>query len=150
MFHTLRRIAVIDDDCISLFLINKLLLQKQITDATIPFSNGIDALNYFSSNSESLLKLPDLILLDIKMPEMSGWQFLRELNQIEFTAGYKPQICILSAETTIDFDIFKNSHCVKGYLLKPIILSKLVTVIESLTTKIQDRDLANISLAAYE
>lgn len=141
MSESLHSVVVIDDDYISLFLITKFLGEKQIAETILPFTNGIDALNYIAANAGDFLKLPDLILLDIKMPDINGWQFLHEINKIKFIAGYEPAICILSAETTIDFNIERNWPCVKGYLLKPILLNKLTAVIESLVTKVENNNM---------
>ena len=148
MPKSLRRVIAVDDDYISLFLITNLFAQEKIADTLLPFTNGTEALNYLSKNAGDFSQLPELILLDIKMPDISGWQFLQRLNNIEFVAGYEPAICIISAGISIDFDVLENSPYVKGYLLKPIIQNKLLAILESLTSKIQESDvMENISTA---
>ena len=58
---------------------------------------------------------PDLIILDIKMPVMSGLAFLREIS----TAGGKPkhQVLILTARTALD-NFFADVD-VAGFMAKP-------------------------------
>ncbi len=124
-------IAIIDDDEISLLLIRKLIEQKKIARTVLPFSSGLEALNYFENNASDVTQLPSVVLLDITMPLISGWQFLEELDKIEFADGYKPAICIISAFTAIDFETLREYSAVKGYLTKPVIPNKLIALIES-------------------
>jgi CheY-like chemotaxis protein len=137
MLQPLRRVIIIEDDYISLYLINKLLREKNIAETILPFTNGIEALNYLLKNAKDFSELPEFILLDMKMPEINGWQFLQELNKIEFVTGYQPVVCIVSAEITVDFNLLNTWSCVKGYLQKPILPNKLIKVIQSLSTKVE-------------
>ena len=114
MFQPLNRIINIDDDYISLFLTTKFLAGNKIADTTLPFTNGIDALRYLEQNAQIPSVLPELILLDIMMPDINGWQFLAELNNIEFIAGYEPVVCIVSAQTITNFEILKCYPISKG------------------------------------
>ena len=136
MYVNSNAVAVIDDDEISLLLIKRFLEQK-ITQNVLPFSNGLEALNYFEKNASQTTQLPAVILLDITMPLMSGWQFLNELSKIEFADGYKPVICIISAYVTIDFEKLRNYSFIKGYLTKPVIPKKLIAMIESVATNLK-------------
>ena len=132
MPNSLNTVAIVDDDDISLLLITKFLEQKQAAKTILRFSSGFDALNYLENNAERFPELPSVILLDITMPMMNGWQFLKELNKINFAAGYQPAVCIISASATIDFEILKNYPAVKGYIVKPVIPNKLIAMMESI------------------
>jgi len=123
-------VAIIDDDNISLLLIKKILEQKRIAENIFLFSSGFDALHYFENNIHNIEQLPSVLLLDITMPLMNGWQFLKEFQKIEFTNDYKPAIFIISAGANIDYEALKAYPCVKGFLLKPVIPEKLATMIE--------------------
>jgi len=132
MSDHLNTVAIIDDDTISLLLIRKFLEQKQAAKIILPFSSGFEGLSFLESNANNFSELPWLILLDITMPGMSGWQFLRELKKIKFVDSYKPAVCIISASETIDFQLFKNYPFIKGYLIKPVIPGKLIAMVEQL------------------
>lgn len=124
-------IAIIDDDEISLLLIRKLFEQKKIAKTILSFSSGLEALDYFENNASEITQLPSVVLLDITMPLISGWQFLDELNKIEFVAGYTPAVCIISAFVTVDFEVLRKYPVIKGYLTKPVVPNKLIALIES-------------------
>ena len=78
-------------------------------------ANGKDALEVFE-NEES----PCLILLDLMMPVMDGWEFLRELRQ---KSGKIPPVVIISAY----LDKSKPIEA-EGFLRKPFMMG---TVIET-------------------
>jgi CheY-like chemotaxis protein len=140
----LNSIAIIDDDEFSLLLIKKFIEQKKIAKTILPFSSGLEALNYFESNASDVTRLPSIVLLDITMPLMSGWQVLDELNKIEFVAGYKPPVCIISAFTSIDFEALRKYPLIRGYLTKPVIPNKLIALIESVTTGTQTSNVVKL------
>jgi len=60
---------------------------------------------------------PDLMLLDINMPDMDGWAVLRTLKEKGLTEGMK--IMMLTATTEIGTDIFGLQDVVTGYIRKP-------------------------------
>lgn len=149
MFQPLQRIALVDDEHISLLLITKFLLKNKIAESVLPFTGGIEALTFLTGFAGESSKLPELILLDIRMPEFSGWQFLEKLSTIKFAGGYEPAICILSAESFTDFELSKWS-CIKGHILKPIRMNELVSVIESITSATENKKMKeNIEVAIY-
>jgi CheY-like chemotaxis protein len=60
---------------------------------------------------------PDLILLDINMPDMDGWSVLRILKERGYTNRGK--VMMLTAATEIGTDIFGLQDVVAGYIRKP-------------------------------
>ena len=73
-------------------------------------SNGYDAIEIVKE------KMPDIILSDVRMPEMDGLQLA------EYTKKYFPSIKVILISAYNDFAYAKKGiECgVKGYLLKPI------------------------------
>jgi len=70
---------------------------------------------------ECLVKIqaerPDLVLLDINMPDMDGWSVLRTLKEKGLAEDMK--IMMLTATTEIGTDIFGLQDVVSGYIRKP-------------------------------
>ena len=123
-------IAIIDDDEVFLLLMTKMIEHKKAADNILQFSNAVAAITYFINNATDTFQLPSVILLDLHMPEMNGWQFLQQLNRIKFNADYDPAAFIISGEN-IDFEKMRDYPLIKGYIAKPVIPDKLIEAIES-------------------
>ncbi|MDR1971075.1 MAG: response regulator [Treponema sp.] len=78
----------------------------------------------------------DLILLDIEMPEMSGFEFLDQIRHNPAFSAHKniPVIFVTSHETP-DFTGRAKASGVEGYVVKPIVpavlLEKINAVLEA-------------------
>ncbi|GGB74491.1 response regulator [Flavobacterium suaedae] len=112
---------VIDDDKIYHFLFKNLLKQNGIDVNTTFFCNGSDAIEHIKENKEND-NSPDLILLDVNMPIMDGWQFLEEYSKVLPLLNKQSVIYMISSSNN-EVDINK-AKCyegvVKDYYLKPI------------------------------
>lgn len=126
----IRKVLCVDDDTISL-TISQLLLKRtgfaQEVDTAI---DGSEALDYFeqlfANNPDAAAHAPELILLDINMPVMNGWEFLQEYTPrfLERLPGTK--IVILSS--TIDpedFALAKKYPVVVQFISKPLSIENL-------------------------
>ena len=71
--------------------------------------------------------LPSLILLDLMLPNVNGWQVIEELRQDPQTKGAAVPIVITSAAGDIAAATAKK---VEGYLKKPIQLEQLLKTVE--------------------
>ena len=92
---TLKTLTLVDDDDIFVFLTTKIIEQTNLVDLIKVFGNGLDAINFLKENKNNVDALPDIILLDLSMPIMNGWQFLEEYNKLNPTIGKKITIYIL-------------------------------------------------------
>jgi CheY-like chemotaxis protein len=112
---------VIDDDKIYHFLLKNLFKQNGINVAISFFHNGQEAIEVIR-NAKDGSALPDLILLDVNMPIMNGWQFVEEYNRMAASLP-RPSIIYMISSSNDEVDINKAkvySDIVKDYLLKPI------------------------------
>ncbi len=115
-----KSLYVIDDDKIYHFLLKNLLKQNSIDVKSTFFQNGQDALDYIQADTQN--NVPDLILLDVNMPIMNGWQFLEEYAKVVDTFDTLPVIYMISSSNNeVDINKAKEfSGMVKDYFLKPI------------------------------
>ncbi len=76
-------VLCINDSSINLFVQKRLLLQSGITDTVITASDGQEALDYYRDLKEtSGSNYPRLVLLDIHMPKINGWEFLDKFSNL--------------------------------------------------------------------
>ncbi len=121
-----RKIWVIDDDVIYKTIMKKIILQSEIFNSTITFSNGKEAIDTLKAAIKNKEVLPDIILLDIEMPVMDGWSFMDEMKNIKPTLPTEIMIYISSSSIAIEDKLkAKNNPDILGYMSKPISLNDL-------------------------
>jgi len=86
--------------------------------------NGLDAV------AKAEAEMPDLILMDVVMPEMNGFQATRKIKKNPVTAGI-PIIIISSKDQETD-KVWGMRQGANEYLTKPVKEAELVKVLESL------------------
>ena len=112
---------LIDDDPMN-NLICKLTIEMALDQSDIrPFVNPEVAFDYIQTDLASRKELSALILLDINMPIMSGWEFLELFDNLGFEIKDRVRICILSS--SIDERDKQRSYAnknVSDFLVKPL------------------------------
>lgn len=117
---------VIDDDRINNMVCESVIKKLHEQNQVISFLRAEDALRYLKNN---LNPKPDIIFLDISMPEMDGWEFLD--NYLKLNGGNNAKIFMLSSSIDqSDFDKAKKYAQVLDYIVKPFSKDKLVKAIE--------------------
>jgi two-component system chemotaxis response regulator CheY len=123
-------VFVVDDDKIFHFIIKKLLVSNNINVEPEFFENGLLAIEGIKGKLDRQESPPDLILLDINMPILDGWQFLEEFKAIK--SRIQKEICIYiisSSDAAVDrskANDFKDE--IKDYYLKPITIDGLKSI----------------------
>lgn len=121
MNQQLQTAGIIDDDEIYQLVMKRTIEQSGLVKSVLQFYDGEEAIYFFKEKQTSTGMLPEMILLDLNMPYMNGWQFLDEFLKIEFQKDYKLSIFIVtSSSTTEEIDRAKDYSIVSGYHIKPI------------------------------
>jgi CheY-like chemotaxis protein len=112
---------IIDDSEVQLYIAQFLITKHAISKTTATFVSARSALEYLTSIKNNSEDLPDLILLDISMPDMDGFQFLEAYMTIHDSPGKRCPIAMLTSSTNAsDIERARTYPSVKGYLIKPI------------------------------
>lgn len=121
-------ICIIDDDPIYQILINKIIALSKTECEVMRFKNGKEALDNFTRNIHK--NLPEIILLDLEMPIMDGWDFMTEIDKLltDDTAIY----IVSSSISYEDKEKAKTFPKVRGYFSKPINSDKIMEITEHL------------------
>jgi len=115
------KVLVVDDDEIFLLLHDFTVIESGLASSTLGFEEAEKALEYLEEHyteDESYL-----ILLDINMPIMNGWQFLDSIRN----APYSNQIHVAIVSSSIDYeDHIKAQQYsqVIDYIEKPLDIKK--------------------------
>lgn len=123
-------VYIIDDDQVFIFGLKKMITIRNLCEHIFVFGNGLEAIEFMKLNLNSPRNLPDVILLDINMPIMDGWQFLEEYTSIKAGLSKKCTIYLVTSSVHIpDMERAKNLEDIKNYLVKPITLDDLEAVL---------------------
>jgi CheY-like chemotaxis protein len=107
-----KKIWLIDDNDIERFIARKMLELCDVTIDISEFSNGFEALKQLRKNT------PDIILLDISMPKMDGWEFIDALEGIMFEKE-KFIYMLSSSDNYEDMKKSENNKYIAKYFVKP-------------------------------
>jgi DNA-binding response OmpR family regulator len=122
----MKKILVVDDEDDILHFLEMVLREKgyQVTTA----SGGHEAL------TRAQIDKPDLVLLDIMMPQMDGWEVLKLLRVDEDTR--RIPVAMLSARTEAKDRVQGLQEGAIDYICKPFSLTELVGKIEAIFTQV--------------
>lgn len=125
-------ILLVDDDEIYLYLTERLLdgISENLEVTTFT-DGGEKALEHVSKCiDEGGADLPGVILLDVNMPFLDGWGFLREFKKLESDSKSKIRIYLVtSSERQRDKERAKEFDELTGYVVKPVSEDTLVEIL---------------------
>lgn len=121
----LKTILLVDDDEISNFLAETIIHDLDIANEVKISKNGKEALDMLGQCTGepggNEAPCPELVLLDINMPVMDGFEFLEAFEKLQ-TAYHQlnPTVVMLTSSCSI-FDLEKAKHFkISGFINKPL------------------------------
>lgn len=113
----MKRILIVDDEKATIELLGKLLSEKGYLAEGA--SDGAEALEKARKNP------PDLVLLDVMMPRMDGYGFIRELKK-DATLRTRPVVVLTAREMMRDLFVQEG---VKDFVTKPFDPQDLLKIV---------------------
>ncbi len=119
----------VDDDKMTLMLIRLILEKANFCTTLVTAINGAHALEYYSNQLNISLEervYPDVILLDLNMPVMNGWEFLSAFAEQFPERASQTKIFILSSSVDpFEKENATNHPMVVAFLPKPLSIDAL-------------------------
>lgn len=116
------RVLIIDDDPILIMVCTRLMKITGFSEVVFAAKEGREGLDFLFEQAQTAPDdFPDVILLDINMPVLNGWEFLEELiPQLDKFPNDLPVFMLSSTIDQADFDKAKTYSIVKGFYSKPL------------------------------
>lgn len=124
-----KTIAVVDDDPIYKIIIEKIIIRLNLFENVLQFSDPRTALEELSIAGPTC---PDIILLDINMPHIDGWEFL-DLLKVKNPKLYAFSEIYMVTSSIADSDKQKATEyeIIKGFVSKPVTIDFLKKIASS-------------------
>lgn len=119
--YGMSKIFIVDDDPIHQRIAQIMIKTHRIYDEFVSFDDAQSALTYLAEHASASQELPDVILLDLNMPQLDGWGFLDQFNPIAQRLNKKVRIFIVSS--SVDEKDISRSRVypyVHGFISKPL------------------------------
>jgi len=120
---------IIDDDEIIIYLTDKLLKKVDFAEKVETFFDAESALNTLKTAIQSGENIPDVILFDLNMPVMNGWDFIEEFQKL------KQDIPCYVFTSSIDPSDKQRSFQypeIRDFITKPLTVQKLDKILRLL------------------
>ena len=115
---------IVDDDKISRHIIQQYVQRTDFLKLILSCSSAIEAVNVIR------IETINLIFLDVEMPEMSGLEFIKTLDE-------KPQIILVTAHAKYAVEAFE--HDVTDYIVKPVSYSRFLIAVEKAKKRFENQ-----------
>jgi CheY-like chemotaxis protein len=129
MPQKINSVLLVDDNPLTNIFNKKILEKNTVVQEIVTVNDGTEAIEYLTlsgnfTDSSRMYHPPDLIMLDLTMPGMDGWDFLDEYSRIKSLK--KTVIIILtSSPNPEDERKARAYHDVDDFYVKPITAEKL-------------------------
>ncbi len=124
-------ILLIDDDEVTNY-INKRIFSVAYPNSNIAIAcNGADALSMIESNLNNSGPIFNLVLVDISMPDMDGWEFIDAVSDAKYALQHQGSFFMLTS-SVFDDDIVKaqSKPIIKKFFSKPLDTQKIKEMVE--------------------
>ncbi len=118
------------DDSESDNLINRsIILQNNFASSVSSVTSALQGIEYLKNEFSFRERRPDLIFLDIKMPDVDGFGFLKLFDKLDNAIRHQTSIIMLSSSTDlIDYYRAIRNPYVLNYLKKPLNIVELMSI----------------------
>lgn len=133
-------VLLVDDDDVAIEGVQRSLRRNAVPCQTIAAADGLEALQILRGEHDLKLgESPTLVLLDLNMPRMDGFDFLATLRADE---QLRPTVVFVLTTSAREQDLHRAyQQNVAGYMVKTMVGPQFVLLAEFLTTYLRSQTL---------
>jgi CheY-like chemotaxis protein len=128
----IKLVLLIEDDSITQFLNRHIIESFAFCENIIEAANGLEALNYYEkleNGAEPIENVPEVIILDLNMPILDGWEFFESFKNKYPNFLEKTKVFVLSSSINPeDIRRANNDRNIAAFLEKPLDNDKLEVI----------------------
>ena len=136
-----KSVLLVDDDPTINFVHKLFLTEWEVTDQIFTAANGQEALDFLEQNEDFAQEPPSMILLDINMPVMNGFEFLEAYE--ELPKSKKASVVMAMLTTSLhERDRAKAAKFISldSYMSKPLEKDQLMSLMDKCLIKIEQEE----------
>jgi CheY-like chemotaxis protein len=123
----LKKVLLVDDDEGFNFLNRIVFTDNKVSCQVDEVTDGSAALDYLEKTNEC----PDVILLDINMPVMDGFEFLEQFEKYNKCSSITKVFILTSSQREEDKEKSLGNKYVKGYFDKPLSSAHIQQILDT-------------------
>lgn len=133
-----KRILIIDDDVQLNKIHEKILPSSGLASEVHIARNGKEALDYLYFRMEKNYPLPNIIIVDLDMPVMNGFEFIDAFNSLSIAGKSKIEVIVFTSSSNVSDRKKALSKGIRHFVSKPYLVRPLTDIIAQL--KIEEKD----------
>lgn len=131
------KLLVIDDDDINIFIMKKMVQKTGYETDMVSKANGQAAIDHLKQLIEDDQPLPDLILIDVNMPVLNGWEFLESYESLHIEKDIDMYM-LSSSIYENDREKARTYRTVKGFICKPLSVEQVTQLLQDAGIRLLD------------
>ena len=115
------KLVLIDDNPIDHYIVRTMLYNNEACKQATYTFDGSMVLEFIEENISATELLPDVIFLDLTMPNFSGWEFLDKFEKIKDSLDKKIELYVMTSSVReSDKERSSKYGCVNSFISKPL------------------------------
>jgi CheY-like chemotaxis protein len=115
------KLVLIDDNPIDHYIVRTMLYNNEACKQATYTFDGSMVLEFIEENKSATNLLPDVIFLDLTMPNFSGWEFLDKFEKIKDSLDKKIELYVMTSSVReSDKERSSKYGCVNSFISKPL------------------------------
>lgn len=130
--RSIKNLFIIDDDEIFVFLTLKIIQSTGLVEKIHVFKDGEEGLDRLKAIENDEAKWPEIVLLDLSMPIMDGWEFLDEYNLLNPKMINTIKLYLASSSISPhDIERSKTIDTVTDFIVKPFEKERFIKMLDN-------------------